>query len=238
MSESDRLLVFIFESREKAHCFYRKFRNLSLYPEFHISIRDAIFAHKNERGRMHLELTSPQSDSVLKTLVTTKFARQLQPSQSALLTYVSGDVMMALLNISKDYELDLLRSTLPVEISGQVKLVLETMQTYNALPDYAFEPTNGNGEETEPDCASAPPDDLTALFGIGPKIAAALQSAGIETYHQLSKTNQADLQAILREAGIVVGAGVASWPVQAGFAASGDWSVLYEFKLWRGIPHR
>lgn len=49
--------------------------------------------------------------------------------------------------------------------------------------------------------AAAPPDDLTRLNGIGPKVASLLQASGIHTYTQLAQTPISQLQAILEQAG-------------------------------------
>ncbi len=59
------------------------------------------------------------------------------------------------------------------------------------------------GAETPdaPGGASAEPDDLTRISGIGPAIARLLGAAGITTWAQLAATEVAALQAILDQAG-------------------------------------
>lgn len=69
------------------------------------------------------------------------------------------------------------------------------------------------------------PDDLTVLTGVGPKLAAVLQGAGIATFSQLAATEPARLQEILRAAGMRL-ANYVTWPEQAALAASGDWEGL------------
>ena len=70
------------------------------------------------------------------------------------------------------------------------------------------------------------PDDLKRIEGIGPKIAALLQEAGIRTYAQLAAAGVSRLEAILAEAGLSALAKPATWPEQASLAAAGDWEAL------------
>ena len=70
-----------------------------------------------------------------------------------------------------------------------------------------------------------PPDDLRRIEGVGPKIASALQSAGVATFAQLAATDVAWLREILRAEGIRV-ANPATWPEQARLAAAGEWDAL------------
>jgi predicted flap endonuclease-1-like 5' DNA nuclease len=70
-------------------------------------------------------------------------------------------------------------------------------------------------------------DDLTTVEGIGPKICELLNAAGIGTFHQLSRTSTADIQAILDKAGPNFAlARPASWPRQGALCAHGDWAAL------------
>jgi predicted flap endonuclease-1-like 5' DNA nuclease len=69
------------------------------------------------------------------------------------------------------------------------------------------------------------PDDLTKIEGIGPKINAALQEAGIRTYLQLADAKPAAIKQILSDAGIRIGF-PDTWPEQAALAAKADWSAL------------
>jgi len=70
------------------------------------------------------------------------------------------------------------------------------------------------------------PDDLKRIEGIGPKISALLQEAGIRTYAQLAAAEVSHLEAILAEAGLSALAKPATWPEQASLAATGDWEAL------------
>lgn len=83
--------------------------------------------------------------------------------------------------------------------------------------------------EPAPTAAPAAADDLTRLEGIGPKVAAVLAAAGIQTFAQLAETPVERLQHILREAGLQF-LDPASWPEQARVAASGDEARLAELQ--------
>lgn len=72
---------------------------------------------------------------------------------------------------------------------------------------------------------ATPSDDLTKLWGIGPKIAGLLSESGIRTYAQLAQASPAQLQAILQSGGVPP-ARFESWPAQAQLAAQGDWQAL------------
>ena len=73
--------------------------------------------------------------------------------------------------------------------------------------------------------AGPPGDDLTRIEGIGPKIAAALNGAGIRTYTQLASAPAAKLEALVAEGGYNL-AEPATWPEQAELAAGGRWQEL------------
>jgi predicted flap endonuclease-1-like 5' DNA nuclease len=77
--------------------------------------------------------------------------------------------------------------------------------------------------------ATAQPDNLRKIEGIGPKFQATLQAAGIVTFAQLAEFKPADLKQILVEAGIRLG-DPTTWPEQANFAAAGNWDALKEFQ--------
>ena len=69
------------------------------------------------------------------------------------------------------------------------------------------------------------PDDLRRIEGIGPKISALLQTAGLTTFAQVAATEAASLRQILREGGIRM-ANPATWPEHAQLAAAGEWEAL------------
>ncbi|MEV0330316.1 hypothetical protein AB0H63_28245 [Micromonospora echinospora] len=68
---------------------------------------------------------------------------------------------------------------------------------------------------TPRDAEDGPDDDFRRIQGIGPKIAAALQAAGIRTYRQLAERDEAGLREVIRGAGLRAAPGLASWPQQA-----------------------
>jgi predicted flap endonuclease-1-like 5' DNA nuclease len=73
---------------------------------------------------------------------------------------------------------------------------------------------------------AAEPDDLTRVEGIGPKYRDALVAAGISTFAVLAEKSQADLEGIVKTAGMRKPASIVSWAEQAKLAAKGDWAAL------------
>jgi len=65
------------------------------------------------------------------------------------------------------------------------------------------------------------PDDLTQISGIGPKISAILQDAGITNYVQLADADEDEIKKILSEAGLRLG-DPESWIQQAQALTHGD----------------
>lgn len=77
--------------------------------------------------------------------------------------------------------------------------------------------------------AALPPDDLTIIEGIGPKINSILQAAGVNTFAQLAALEPQQIMAILTANGIRL-ADASSWPEQAGMAARGEMQRLQLFQ--------
>ena len=72
-------------------------------------------------------------------------------------------------------------------------------------------------------------EDLTRLNGIGPKLAEAMQNAGIHNYAQLSEMTADEIAICLN--GIRYNKNLLdSWPKQAVFAAQKDWNGLKQFQ--------
>ena len=65
-------------------------------------------------------------------------------------------------------------------------------------------------------------DDLVRIEGIGPKVAQALNAAGIVTFAALAESNVEDIQKIVNEAGLKM-MSPEGWIDQAKLAAAGDW---------------
>jgi len=84
---------------------------------------------------------------------------------------------------------------------------------------------------------SADGDDLTKIEGIGPKMATALQNAGITTFAQLAEANEDQLRVAIENAGMKFAPSIPTWAKQAKFAADGDWNGLeaYQSILIGGI---
>ncbi len=80
-----------------------------------------------------------------------------------------------------------------------------------------------------PSGETASPDDLTRIEGVGPKVAAVLHDAGIDTYAQLAHTEVDTLRDVLRRAGLAF-MNPATWPEQAALAASDDEAALDELQ--------
>lgn len=71
--------------------------------------------------------------------------------------------------------------------------------------------------------ASGPPDDLTQLKGVGPKLAATLNELGISRFTQLASLGEADLERIDRQLGPFKGRLQRDQvPLQADYLARGD----------------
>jgi ribosomal protein L30 len=71
-------------------------------------------------------------------------------------------------------------------------------------------------------------DDLELIEGIGPKIAAVLQAAGIVTFADLAAADTTRLADILQQEPNLRLADAGTWPEQAALAAAGKWD---EFKV-------
>ena len=72
----------------------------------------------------------------------------------------------------------------------------------------------------------APPDDLTQINGIGPRISTILNEGGITTFADLQRANTGELRQIIAVGGALPPSSLWSWPTQASYAARGDWSGL------------
>ena len=79
--------------------------------------------------------------------------------------------------------------------------------------------------------ASAEPDDLTKIEGVGPKVSELLIAAGIPTFRKLSETSADSIKSILAaEGGMIASMDPTTWPQQAAMAADGKWD---ELKVWQ-----
>lgn len=91
------------------------------------------------------------------------------------------------------------------------------------------------GDVSEADAQTAVQDlDLTVVEGIGPKIAAALEAAGVNSIYKLAAVSQDELRGILRDAGL--SADPTTWSRQAALVVAGNMDDLkaYQDKLQGG----
>jgi formate hydrogenlyase subunit 6/NADH:ubiquinone oxidoreductase subunit I/predicted flap endonuclease-1-like 5' DNA nuclease len=132
------------------------------------------------------------------------------------------------------------RKKTPEEIKAQREAMLARKQQRGAeggadpdakveapAPEMVSAPLADFGAEqpAEPVQTPAVPDDLRKIEGIGPRIAALLQEAGITTFDQLAKTEVSQLKQILEKGGSrFTMADPSSWPEQAALAAAGNWA--------------
>lgn len=72
--------------------------------------------------------------------------------------------------------------------------------------------------------------DLTVIEGIGPKIAAALVTAGINTFDKLARATESELRTALASAGLRFAPSLTTWNQQAEYAARGDWEQLKTYQ--------
>ncbi len=73
-------------------------------------------------------------------------------------------------------------------------------------------------------------DDLTKIEGIGPKIATALNNAGIFTYAHLANATEDQLHAAIEKAGMRLAPSIPTWAKQAQLAADGKWDELKDYQ--------
>lgn len=88
-------------------------------------------------------------------------------------------------------------------------------------------------EEAEPEPepepaveASAEPDDLTQIEGIGPKYAEILTGAGITSFAQVAALSEDEIITVIRSNGGRKSASMGTWAEQAKLAAAGNWDGL------------
>ena len=72
-------------------------------------------------------------------------------------------------------------------------------------------------------------DDLKKIEGIGPKVEQILKQAGIRSYQSLSIADPAEVQSVLKDAGLQM-MNPEGWIEQADLAAKGDWAGLQKLQ--------
>ena len=76
--------------------------------------------------------------------------------------------------------------------------------------------------KSRPETSSPGPDDLERIWGIGPKVSAALQAAGLTTFAKLAEAREETLRAALSAAGLRLAPSLSTWAKQAAYLARGD----------------
>ncbi|MBO9309574.1 MAG: hypothetical protein J7551_07310 [Chloroflexi bacterium] len=76
----------------------------------------------------------------------------------------------------------------------------------------------------------APPDDLTIIEGIGPKISGALIAAGVDTFAKLAALQPEEIERIVRGAGVRMVGRAETWAKQAALAAEGKFDELRAYQ--------
>jgi predicted flap endonuclease-1-like 5' DNA nuclease len=94
------------------------------------------------------------------------------------------------------------------------------------------EPEAVAAEPTTPVADALENDDLTKLSGIGPKLAEAMNAAGINRYAQLAELSIETVGERLASSGIRYSkASAESWAAQAALADKSDWTGLKTYQL-------
>jgi predicted flap endonuclease-1-like 5' DNA nuclease len=185
-----------------------------------------------------------------------KFMRQvtkeLDKGKSALFILYEGNWSASIGMIEQALTVDkalLISSTLPPAKAAALKALVdpavEQLGGAEVVSDYEVEvPEEAPAEAAAPVAAAAAvaaapaasPDDLTQLAGVGPKASAALATAGITTYAALAEANEPQVRHALHAADMAPPANVGSWPMQASYAAKGDWQGLMKYNKRSSEP--
>lgn len=137
-------------------------------------------------------------------------------------------------------------AAVPVVVQEVVPVAVEAAAEPVAEPAEPAEPAAPvaeTGAEPAPAVAAVEPlapaaepvvasnDDLTKLTGIGPKLAEAMNAAGISAYAQLAEMAVEDVNGHLAASNIRYSKATAeSWAAQARLAAAGDWEGLKNYQ--------
>jgi predicted flap endonuclease-1-like 5' DNA nuclease len=185
-----------------------------------------------------------------------KVAHDIDRGNSAVFVQYEGDWSASIGAVSDALRAEhgeLIHSTLPADKAAALQALVapavdelggeETVADYEVEIAPEAEPRPA-GEPAEPaPAAPAPPrasdeaavkaDDLTQLAGVGPKSAEALNAARITTYLALADSSEPAVREALHASHIVAGSSVSTWPMQASYAAKGDWQGLAKFNQRR-----
>ncbi|WP_405432467.1 hypothetical protein [Micromonospora sp. NBC_00617] len=108
----------------------------------------------------------------------------------------------------------------PAVAASATSADVEDAEPVRAAPPARTADTTATQADTEP---TGPADDFRRIQGVGPKMAAALQAAGVRTYSQLGELDEPALRDLIRAAGLRAAPALATWPQQARvLAGAGD----------------
>ena len=182
-----------------------------------------------------------------------KVAQDIDRGKSAVFVQYEGDWSASIGAVSDAIRADhveLIHSTLPADKVAALKALVEPavddLGGEEAVADYevdiasaaeatpAEEPAEvAPAPSRASDGAAAKGDDLTQLTGIGAKSAEALNAAGVTTYAALAEANEPAIREALLASHIVARSNVSTWPMQASYAAKGDWQQLAKYNQRR-----
>ena len=187
-----------------------------------------------------------------------KVAQDIDRGKSAVFVQYEGDWSASIGAVSDAIRADhveLIHSTLPADKAAALQALVEPavddLGGEETVADYEVEvasdaeatPADQPAEaapEAEapatpraPDKAAAKADDLTQLAGVGAKSAEALNAAGWTTYAALAEANEPAIREALHASHLVARSNVSTWPMQASYAAKGDWQELAKYNQRR-----
>jgi large subunit ribosomal protein L17 len=113
---------------------------------------------------------------------------------------------------------------IPIVSTLQAPETLAEVETPPVLPAAAETAIAPEGD-TSKDAIIPVVDDLCRIAGIGPKVAALLNTAGVSTFAELAAATPAHLREALQASGLRF-MDPDTWPQQAKLADQGDWQAL------------
>ncbi len=188
--------------------------------------------------------------------INDKFMRQVtkevDKGKSALFILYEGDWSHSIGMIEQAVASEkalLIHSTLPAATASALMALVvpaaEELGGTEVVEDYEVEvPEEAEAAPAEAPAAAAAaaaapaaaPDDLSQLVGVGPKASEALAAAGLTTYAALADANEPEIRRALHDGDMVPPANVGTWPMQASYAARGDWQGLMKYNQKASKP--
>ena len=110
----------------------------------------------------------------------------------------------------------------PTSGRGRCRPAMPTRGDWQGLMKYnkrTSEPAHHAATKSK--AKAAPPDDLTQLNGIGPRISSILSDGGVTTYDELEHSDPSELRKIIAAGGALPPSSLDSWPTQASYATPG-----------------